>query len=821
MRIRHFFALLALLACACFAHAQDARLMVLDPQFYLDKYPDLKRAFGPKNLEAAKQHWLNNGIKEGRQSSFSFSLPAYQAKNSDLWDHNIRTYEAVLNHYITLGHKENRDTSPKGTPFDMPLTFDPDFYQRYYADIGRAMGGNFGALVKHWRENGIKDGRLPNREALTEALKLGVDPEYYATRYPDLRNGFKTNAVALVTHYKEHGRNEGRFAIPGAETAFEAGPASSGHGRQYLRKGDWLATDQYLRSASRAYIAVQQSDGNFCVYKVGSAQDSTYPGLNWCSRNTSAPAGQYFTIFQGDGNLCTYAGTGPSDNKGFVTCPSGTRNGDFYLILQDDGNLVMYPGKNPASRTGNADWNVGYYKNPKGSIGQWVVSAANTVANGTVLAANSVANTAVLAANAAAYGVTYAANQTADNTTLLANAVANATVLAANVVARETVNTANKVANTTEKVAVSVGRDVVRTGEIVGTEVVKNGEIVGYAVANVAIEAWNYANANCGFIGRKVFPIDKYFQGARQLTSTMNTYGDSNMRQAAARAEQCFEKIQDGFYCAMPGEIYSLASKAGEIPGNVINLSTRVYREATTDTCRPALYATPAFPAAPAVCGLGKIVVDDAAKAYTCLAAVESAGIVNRMLQSAQGAGQSAGGSGFPNDASCVAMGELALKIAKDRILDAAGTQLAAAARSGRSTTTLMVADKLRSIYKIANNASRFEELQDQIDALPACGGKISAAVDVKAAFYGAEGQPTWAIGNVSVADRIRASIQNGVLVVPGDMNTFFGGDPLPGRPKLVAVQVVYQGKTYNLRQQEGRELRFPGREGTDYIVVQ
>jgi hypothetical protein len=153
---------------------QDQRLMVLDPEFYLNKYPDLLKAFGPNNFQAAQQHWLSYGIKEGRQSSFVFSLPAYQARNPDiLWDRNIRSNEAVLNYYITQGYKDTRDTTPQGTPFDMPIGFDPDFYRQYYPDLAKAFGTDFGALTRHWREYGGFGPALsnyrPNRRPLCHA----------------------------------------------------------------------------------------------------------------------------------------------------------------------------------------------------------------------------------------------------------------------------------------------------------------------------------------------------------------------------------------------------------------------------------------------------------------------------------------------------------------------------------------------------------------------------------------------------------------------------------------------------------------------------
>ncbi|APW43437.1 hypothetical protein RS694_13455 [Rhodoferax saidenbachensis] len=598
---------------------QDQRLMVLDPSFYLNKYPDLLKAFGPNNLEAAKQHWLNYGIKEGRQSSFAFSLPAYQAKNPGiLWDRNIRTYEAVLDYYVKQGYKENLDTTPLDTPFDMPIGFDPDFYRQYYPDLTKAFGNNFGALTRHWRENGSREGRLPSRKALSEALALGVDPEFYANRYSDLRNAFRLNALALVQHYQNIGKSEGRFAMPGVENAFEAGPPSSGHGRQYLRKGDWLSTDQYLRSASRAYIAVQQGDGNFCVYKVGSPQDPTYPGLNWCSRNVSAPAGQYFTIFQGDGNLCTYAGTGPADNKGGIVCPSGPRNGEFFLILQDDGNLVMYPGKNMASRTGGANWNVGYYKNPKQSPGQWITNAANTVANGTVMAANTVANAAVIAANATANGVTTAANQTAAGTTQLANTIASGTVMAANTVASTTVAVANQVADFTTNMI-----DMMR--------------------------------GNCSAYS-KYFPDP--LAGMQQLTLLAQAINASHSNQVTGEVMACASEFKAGYYCQIPEELVSLVKDVKSIPDVV----ARSAQQSITKECAAsfALTAPPLFMVqAPLACGAVKSMVEDSIKLTQCLIAAEKAGALGELIS------QTGGGSGTSTAQVCETAGKITLKIAK------------------------------------------------------------------------------------------------------------------------------------------------------------
>lgn len=660
---------LALLAAALLmlpglAQAQDRRLMVLDPQFYLSKYPDLLKAFGPNNVEAAKQHWLTYGIKEGRQSSFVFSLPAYQARYPGiLWDRNIRSYEAVLNYYVNQGYKDNLDTSATDTPFDMPIGFDPDFYLKYYPDLAKAIGANFGGLTRHWREHGSREGRLPNRPALAQALSLGVDPEFYATRYSDLRNAFGFNALKLVEHYQQHGRTEGRFPMAGVETAFEAGPPSSGHGRQYLRKGDWLATDQYLRSPSRAYIAVQQTDGNFCVYKIGSPQDPTYPGLNWCSRSVSAPAGQYFTIFQGDGNLCTYAGTGPHDNKGGLACPSGPRNGDAYLILQDDGNLVIYPGKNPATRTGNASWNVGYYKNPRQSPGQWIVNAANTVANSTVLAANTVANAAVVAANATAAGVTTAANQTAAGTTQLANTIASGTVMAANTVASTTVSVANQVADFSTNMI-----DMMR--------------------------------GNCGSYA-KYFPDP--LAGMQQVTALAQVINAAHSNQVTGEVMACANEFKAGYYCQIPEELVGLVKDVKSL-ADVVQRSAQ---QAVTKECAAsfALTAPPMFMVqAPLACGAMKSMVEDSIKLTQCLVAAERAGVLGDLIS------QSGTGGGTSTAQICQTAGKVTLKIAKSVL----AKQIPNNNPAGQVWNYF-------SKFRTANTLS--EQTYGRLMALPACQG--------------------------------------------------------------------------------------------------
>jgi len=104
-----------------------------------------------------------------------------------------------------------------------------------------------------------------------------------------------------------------------------------------LGAGEYLTTGQYLQSPNKNYLAVQQKDGNFCIYKGSPTQYQG--GALWC-HNVAASGGQFFTRLHSDGNLCTYRGT---TTVGSTTwCTNAVANGgQFQLQVQDDGNLCV------------------------------------------------------------------------------------------------------------------------------------------------------------------------------------------------------------------------------------------------------------------------------------------------------------------------------------------------------------------------------------------------------------------------------------------------------------------------------------------------
>ena len=593
-----------------------------------------------------------------------------------------------------------------------------------------------------------------------------LDTAYYGGRYEDLRRAFGTDSRKLMQHWIDYGRTEGRSPNPSINddaylarinAEFLAAGKREMKGYDFLRAGDWInARGGFLQSQDGKFKLIMQTDGNLCIYPTGGG------GALWCALKNSLNGNYYTAVVLPNGLICVYNESAANASTGAVTGATsanpkgspryclpdgkGGSNRGYFFVLGNDASLNMF-------RTGNRDlprepvWNrsmVGWLDIRDGTP-NWFDIAINAVkgtvsgadnlfrdgyqivANGTQSAVAVIAKGSADAAQVVEKATVQTANTVANETKAAAEAVARETANAAVVVATATVNTANKIANDTTAVAVTVGRTVQDGSQVVGKEIVKNGEIVGYAVANLAVDAWSLLKTSCGQIGRKVFPIDAYFQGYKQMNGVINTYGgfvpgSAELKKATDLANQCFEWAQDGFYCAFPAEVEKIVSKSATIPGNLINLATRVFNEAKTKECLIAGAASVQFGAMGLqVCALGKVVVSDAQKAFACFSAAESKGVMKKFYTKAATAGEEAKPTTFPNEASCRGIGELAFEVAEKILTNGLSAEAKAAKAAGKSNTVAMVADQLRSVYKVAAYGAKYDDVMRELDALPEC----------------------------------------------------------------------------------------------------
>jgi hypothetical protein len=229
---------------------------VYNADYYYKNNADLSEAFG-KDSEALLKHFVEYGMKEGRQANESFSVSSYKEGYLDLQEAFGDNLLAYYEHYMQFGQSENRKAVGElynGT--DYSAVFDCDYYYEHNADVAEAFGKDHDALLKHFVEYGMKEGRQGNAEFNVNVYKAmngdvsetfaddteayyqhymayGVnenritasnafcngmdysavyDKDYYLSSNADLQAAFGDNAEALIKHFVEYGMKEGRQA---------------------------------------------------------------------------------------------------------------------------------------------------------------------------------------------------------------------------------------------------------------------------------------------------------------------------------------------------------------------------------------------------------------------------------------------------------------------------------------------------------------------------------------------------------------------------------------------------------------------------------
>lgn len=186
---------------------------VFNAIYYLNKYADLKKAFGT-NYTAALEHFVVNGIAEGRQACEDFNVEIYKSNYSDLRTAFGSANSKYVEHYINYGKKEGRNgksaikggntnttykTVYNGT--DYAKVYNAVYYLDKYSDLKKAFGTNYDAALAHFVTNGIREGRQASAD-----FSIAI----YKSNYADLRSAFGADNAKYVNHYLTLGLNEGR-----------------------------------------------------------------------------------------------------------------------------------------------------------------------------------------------------------------------------------------------------------------------------------------------------------------------------------------------------------------------------------------------------------------------------------------------------------------------------------------------------------------------------------------------------------------------------------------------------------------------------------
>jgi hypothetical protein len=645
---------------------------------------------------------------------------------------------------------------------------DAQYYSNRYGDLRQAYNGNDINLMYHWVTYGRYEGRSPRGgfdDALFKQLQdAHLSPKFYADKYPDLKAAFGYDPLRLYQHWTQYGFKEGRVPNQAAFDFLKDAPRSA-NGRSEMRIGDWLKNNERMVSRNQQFIAVMQGDANIVVYR---GQTPSPNGRVWWQRTTSSPERPYFMTVQKDGHFCTYEDIEPnvSANKNLdrhgngIACSPGAAGGplgSYYISLEDDGNLVIHRGSGPADNRGQL-WDSNSAK-PKPASTMW-----EQIGGGVMKGVDAVTT----AANA-----TYQAGSDAVNwVNGAANTVNNATVSAANTVAGVSVD------------AYTTVRD----------------EAVSFVNDPLA-----WVRKNCAVVANYVPVLGGYDNDAMKLAKLANTiYPNQPTQEAMA----CTTAFKQGVVCQVPEEFVNLIKDIQAVP----NLVKNAYEESRGPECTSVAdhisklnamfkpltdlgvpmpnWFTAYAAQAQTNCGIALMVGKVTVSAGKCTVAAAKAGVLQRMFNE-----QAGGGSDM--EKACRLGGKYALKAAKSAVLKK------------------VPASPAKVLYEMVGRAGSLNEFE----SLPDC--REGSYAQVNAAWYGVENGPRVdAINNVKVADKVRDAMKFGQVSVPADMNGFFGGDPAPGKAKVLALQVTDGGTTLNLRQVEGRALKYPGTEGVDYQVM-
>lgn len=91
----------------------------------------------------------------------------------------------------------------KETPVDYSAVFDATYYANRYPDLKAAFGNDESALLQHFIQYGMAEGRQGSSQ---------FDVYSYKNLYPDLRAAFGNNLKSYYMHYISSGKSEGRKA---------------------------------------------------------------------------------------------------------------------------------------------------------------------------------------------------------------------------------------------------------------------------------------------------------------------------------------------------------------------------------------------------------------------------------------------------------------------------------------------------------------------------------------------------------------------------------------------------------------------------------
>jgi len=137
-------------ASAAVSIPADIKPLVFEAQYYANRYPDLKAAYGTDETKLYN-HFINYGIEEGRCASPLFDVKFYMNHNSQNFQETMKgNYDKAFKHFLS-----NCNTT---TLMRLSPLFDASVYAASHSNLTTGL-----ALLKHFAANGYLKGEVATK----------------------------------------------------------------------------------------------------------------------------------------------------------------------------------------------------------------------------------------------------------------------------------------------------------------------------------------------------------------------------------------------------------------------------------------------------------------------------------------------------------------------------------------------------------------------------------------------------------------------------------------------------------------------------------
>ena len=182
---------------------------VYDYNYYVNKYPDIKKAFG-NNYAAVLNHFVTYGMREGRRGNAKFDVISYKNANPDLRVAYGSDLPKYYMHYMKYGIREGRVTTgvtklqnpiTKLNGIDYSAVYNFNYFVSNNAVAKKSYSNDDVGALKYFISTGMKNGVKGNST---------FDLRSYKYAHQDLRLAYGSDNARYYIHYINYGKREGR-----------------------------------------------------------------------------------------------------------------------------------------------------------------------------------------------------------------------------------------------------------------------------------------------------------------------------------------------------------------------------------------------------------------------------------------------------------------------------------------------------------------------------------------------------------------------------------------------------------------------------------